>query len=135
MKTLFQNSLLTFSLLTEKQPVLLFEWTDQTKQMDYTNFQLACNAYAGFAWQYQAKHLLVDTRHFHFHLPKEFEAWRETQLNPRYESLGVKKFAYVTPPEWLSLMKDIPGQTGKFATRHFTSAPDAMQWLNADDHE
>jgi hypothetical protein len=129
-KPLFINSLYSFHLIDEKPRVLLFEWTDKTKKMDYEDFQSACNNYAGFAWQYQVKHLLVDTCKFHFQLPEDFGIWREEQLNPRYYELGVLKFAYITKPEFIHYMKDIPAENGKFETRNFTSAKEALNWLN-----
>ena len=130
MTTLFQHTLYGFYLLNEKQPILFFDWTAKTQEMDYEDFKTACNNYAGFAWQYQAKHLLVDTRNFHFQLPPGFTGWREDQLNPRYYQLGVLKFAYITKPEFIEWMKDIPAENGKFETKHFTSVTDAMNWLN-----
>lgn len=130
MKILFQNSLYSFHLLDEKTPTIRFDWTDKTKEMTYEDFQSACNNYAGFAWQYQAKHLLVDTRNFHFQLPKDFTIWREEQLNPRYYQLGLLKFAYITKPEFLQFMKYIPAENGKFETRNFTSTEIALCWLN-----
>ncbi len=130
MITLFQNSLCSFHLLAENPSIIRFDWTDNTQEMSYEDFKTACNNYAGFAWQYQAKHLLVDTRHFHFQLPPDFVTWREEQLNPRYYQLGVLKFAYVTKPEFIQLMKDIPAENGKFETRNFTSTAAAIDWLN-----
>lgn len=130
MTSLFKNSLYSFSLLNEKQPVLFFEWTDKTAEMSYEDFQASCHNYAGFAWQYQAKHLLVDTCNFNFQLPVSFINWREEELNPRYYSLGVKKFAYITEPAYLAFMKDIPAMEGKFETRNFSSKQEAINWLN-----
>ncbi|TAE83710.1 MAG: hypothetical protein EAY81_08295 [Bacteroidetes bacterium] len=130
MITLFQNSLYRFSLLNEKQQVLFFDWTAKTKEMSYEDFQAACHNFAGFAWQYQSTHLLVDTCNFHLQLPAEFPVWREEQLNPRYYKLGVLKFAYITKPEFIGWMKDIPAENGKFETKNFTSVADAVNWLN-----
>ena len=130
MKILFQNSLYSFTLLNEKNPIILFEWTDKTSTMSYEDFQESCNNYAGFAWQYKAKHLMVDTANFNFQLPKDFPIWREEILNPRYYSLGVEKFVYLTKPELIEFMKDIPAENGKFETRNFVSKEDAINWLN-----
>jgi hypothetical protein len=130
MKLLFKNSLYSFHLLDEQKPVLFFDWTNFTKDMSYADFQEACHNYAGFAWQYQVKHLLVDTRIFHFQLPENFIAWREEELNPRYYSLAVKKFAYITTVDMLPYMKNIAAVDGKFETKNFISFEDAMQWLN-----
>lgn len=129
MTILFQNSLYSFHLLQEKKPIILFEWTDKTKKMNYEDFQGACNNYAGFAWQYQAKHLLVDTCNFHFQLPSDFAIWREEQLNPRYYQLGVLKFAYITKPDFLQSMKGIRSENGKFETKNFVSTNEALNWL------
>lgn len=131
MKHIFKNSLYSFHLLNEKHPVLHFDWTTKTAKMNYEDFQEACNNYAGFAWQYQAKHLLVDTCNFQFQLPEDFTIWREQQLNPRYYSLGVLKFAYITKPEFIQYMKDIPAERNKFETQNFTSFQVAINWLNS----
>jgi hypothetical protein len=130
MTILFENALYRFLLLHEKVPVIRFDWTEKTRDMDYEDFQESCHNYAGFAWQYQAKHLLVDTSHFYFQLPTEFLHWREEQLNPRYDQLGVRKFAYIARPEIIGLMKDIPGDEHRFETRNFISGETALQWLN-----
>jgi len=129
MKELFKNSLYSFHLLDEDVFIIRFDWTDKSKEMTYEEFQAACSNYAGFAWQYQAKHLLVNTCNFHVKLPDEFPLWREEQLNPRYYSLGVEKFAYVTKPELIHYMNDIPAESGKFETRNFTSTDEAINWL------
>lgn len=133
MKNLFEHSLYSFQLIEETNAIIQFDWTTNSKEMDYEDFQIACTSYAGFAWEYQAKHLLVDTRNFQFQLPAEFEIWREKELNPRYYKLGVLKFAYVTKPEYLPFVKDIPAQPGKFETRNFTSIPEALLWLNQSE--
>jgi hypothetical protein len=132
MITLFSNSLYSFHLLDVAQPVILFDWTDKNAEMSYEDFQSACHNYAGFAWQYQCRHLLVDTRAFVYQLPPQFGEWREKELNPRYYQLGVLKFAYITRPELISIMKDLPGEDGRFETRHFISQREALRWLNQD---
>lgn len=130
MKLLFKNQLYSFHLLDEEKAILFFDWTDKTTAMSYEDFQAACHNYAGFAWQYQSKHLLVDTTRFHFQLPPNFTTWRAEQLNPRYYQLGVLKFAYITKPELLQFMKDIPAENGTFETRNFITRKEAVNWLN-----
>lgn len=129
MKKLVQHSLYSFSLIEAEKAILFFDWTTQTSEMKYEDFQAACNNFAGFAWQYKTLHLLVDTRNFNFQLPPDFLEWREQQLNPRYYSLGVRKFAYITLPENSAYMKDIPAEGEKFETRNFVSEQEALTWL------
>lgn len=131
MNMIFENSLYSFQLLEEEKPTLLFSWTDKTIEMTFETFQTACHNFAGFAWQYQAKHLLVDTQNFNFQLPEEFSTWRETELNPRYYQLGVKKFAHLTKPAFLAFMKDIPAEKGRFETRNFDDFTKAITWISS----
>jgi hypothetical protein len=129
---IFENSLYRFHLLAATVPVIRFDWTEKTHEMSYEDFQESCHNYAGFAWQYQSKHLWVDTRSFYFQLPPEFLIWREDQLNPRYDQLGVRKFAYTVRPEAMAFMKDSPGDERRFETRHFISDEAAFLWLNEE---
>ncbi len=130
MDKLFENSLYSFSIIRNERNILFFDWTHQTSEMNYEDFQEACNNFAGFAWQYGTLYLLVDTRKFSFRLPADFEQWREQELNPRYYSLGIRKFAYITTPEHITDRKDSPAQDGKFETRNFVTEQDALTWLN-----
>jgi hypothetical protein len=130
MYSLFKNSLYSFSLISGSKPIIFFDWTDKSVNMSYEDFQESCHNYAGFAWQYKAKHLLVNTCNFQFQLPPDFPVWREEILNPRYYELGVQKFAYVTKPGLLAYMKDIEAIPGKFETRNFENIDGALKWLN-----
>lgn len=130
MYNLFWNSLYSFHLVDGKHPILFFDWTVKTSGMNYENFQAACNNFAGFAWEYKSKHLLIDTCRFEFQLPIEFTVWREEKLNPRYYKLGVQKFVCITTHQLLTYTKDIRSENGKFETLNFTTFQEAINWLN-----
>jgi hypothetical protein len=97
--------------------------------MMFEDFQSACHNFAGFSWQHQARHLLVDTHNFTCPLPSEFPVWREKELNPRYHALGVLKFAYLIHPDGLPALKDLREENGTFETRYFGDFSAALQWL------
>ncbi len=130
MKILHSHPLYTFHLIEDPRPILKFEWSEDLSQLNYRDFQAFCHNFAGFAWQHQVKHLLVDTTNFSFILPEEFQEWREKELNPRYQALGVTKFAYMIMPEYFHMMNDIPAKLGSFETRHFIEERQSIIWLN-----
>jgi hypothetical protein len=125
---LYSHSLYQFTLLDNN--ILKNEWTEKTANMNLEDFQEAVQNHAGFAIEHRSLNLLVDTRNFKFTVPEENNAWSENELNPRYHKLGVKKFAMILPAEYLSYVKDIPTQDGKFATRYFADYNEAVDWLS-----
>jgi hypothetical protein len=126
--TLYSHSLYQFTLLDNN--ILKNEWTEKTETMTLEDFQEAVQNHAGFVIEHHCLNLLVDTRNFKFTVPEENSAWSEKELNPRYHKLGVKKFAFIMPAEYLSYVKDIPAQDGKFATRYFADENQAVAWLS-----
>lgn len=129
--TLYTHPYYSFRLLPGIPTILHFGWEEAHSSMRYEDFQEACHNYAGFAWEHRARHLLVDVRNFQLNLPAGFEAWREEALNPRYDRLGVRRFAYLALPEHLPFMPDVPGNAVRFETRAFADEAAAQAWLRS----
>jgi hypothetical protein len=125
--TLYSHSLYQFTLLDNN--ILKNEWTEKTETMTLEDFQEAVQNHAGFAIEHRSLNLLVDTRNFKYTLPEENNTWTEKELNPRYNKLGVKKFAMIMKAEYLSYVTNISAQDGKFATRYFADENEALAWL------
>ena len=125
---LYSHSLYQLSLLDNN--ILKNEWTEKTENMTLEDFQEAVQNHAGFVIEHGSLNHLVDTRNFRYTIPQENTAWTEKELNPRYHKLGVKKFAFVMPAEYMSYVTDIPAQDGKFASRYFADYDEALAWLS-----
>jgi L-asparaginase/Glu-tRNA(Gln) amidotransferase subunit D len=126
--TLYSHSLYQFTLLDNN--ILKNVWTEKTQTMTLEDFQEATQNHAGFVIEHSSLNLLVDTRNFKYRVPEENTAWTEKELNPRYHNIGVKKFAFIMPVEYLAYVKDTPSQDGKFATRYFADENEALTWLS-----
>ncbi len=103
-------------------------WTAATAGMTADDFKEALATFAGLAEERDTPGLLVDVRQFGFQMTPDLGEWRVTDIVPRYNAAGVKRFAYVfptgaeTPPE-----SQYPGED--FQTGYFTSTGDARAWL------
>jgi len=118
--------------LLEGPQVLEFQWKPAHTQMDYNQFKEACSNYAGWAFQYQTRRLLIDTRNFGISLPEDYTAYREEQHYPRFHALGVQKIAFLVPEEWLSTDGKEGAKNGTFIERSFADRTMAIEWLQAD---
>lgn len=125
---LFENSLYYFTLM-EDETILRFDWTDETHNMNYEDFQEACSNYAGYAIENKTLLFLIDTRNFQYELPADYDEWRQSDLNPRYHRLGMKKHAYLMPSEYVAHAEDITPEDGTFVTRFFDDEQAALDWL------
>jgi|688.fasta_scaffold25474_3 hypothetical protein len=126
--TLYSHSLYQFTLLDNN--ILKNEWKEKTETMTLEDFQEAVQNHAGFVIEHRCLNLLVDTRNFKYTIPEENNEWTEKELNPRYHKLGVKKFAFIMPAEYLAYVKDTPAKDGKFASRYFADENEAVAWLS-----
>ncbi|MEL6256198.1 MAG: STAS/SEC14 domain-containing protein, partial [Bacteroidota bacterium] len=89
----------------------------------------ACCNYAGYAFEYQAKRLLIDTSNFQFQMPADFEQWRDDHHYPRLWKLGVEKMAFLMPESVMAFVEDKAAEFGKFPVRYFVQEGEAMEWL------
>jgi hypothetical protein len=124
-----EDSLFTFEL----QPatgVLRLVWTEKTANMTDEEFKRALSLYADYASKHRTTGLLVDVRNFHHHPGPEIGKWRSEEIVPRYETAGVKKFAYVIGPDAAMPPPRSRMETKEaFETRHFRTTEDAEKWL------
>ena len=109
--------------------VLHFGWKDAHEDMSEEDFREACSVYAGYAFEYNALLLLVDTRNFVFNVTEGYLTWQQNHHFPRFYKLGVKRKAYIMIPEHMAYVKDRPAEEGKLAIRYFTDPIAAEAWL------
>ena len=128
---LHQNEFLTLSLEPDTH-VLRIDWTDDTGGMSDADFRDALDRFAGFAAEHTTPNLLVDVRQFKFDVPEETGAWRQAEITPRYNSAGVRKFAYILPGA-APLPPEAPADANaggdRFATRFFHDEEAAKVWF------
>jgi hypothetical protein len=113
---------------------LELKWLPETREATEEDARSSMETFAAEAVNRRPNTLIVDTTEFFYRFGEGFEEWRETNIIPRYNASGVKKFAFVMSP-------DYPGQTvesgleptieGKmaFPTGWFRTRERAYEWL------
>ena len=78
---------------------------------------------------------LVDMAEIEHTPSDDFEAWRQSQIIPRYNAAGVKKFAFLLPPGAPTTVENgtKPAVEGKanFPTGYFATREQALKWLES----
>lgn len=116
---IFENSVYSINF-SESSEAIQFNWKEAHRNMNFEDFQEACNNFLGFGFEYRAKNILIDVRNFQFQLPLEFPEWQRNEHYPRYYKLGIEKVAYVMPEAYLGKAQEIEKEAGKFELRNFS---------------
>jgi hypothetical protein len=105
-------------------------WFDSTAAMTTAQFNTWLQTFADAVAQRPGRAVLVDSTVFRMD-PKQFDpAWRDTNIIPRYNAAGVRRFAFLMPPGMPLIGKE-PAKEGpaKFATGYFGMRQAALDWL------
>lgn len=91
-------------------------------------FKLALEQLAEHVREKAATGTLVDVGTFHFAPTAELDLWRREQIIPKYNSAGLKRFAYLLPSGG-SYRPEGFGDTDEFLTDWFDEPGQARAWL------
>lgn len=106
-------------------------WTEETAEMTGEDFMVWLERFAGFVEAGRYATVLIDARHFRLDPSGLSMDWRDQQIIPRYNTAGVKKFAFVMPPGMPAIGSE-PAMEGPadFPTAYFGELGEALAWLN-----
>ena len=105
-------------------------WYDATEAMTGDEFNLWLSKFADFVEQKHRPGVLVDSTQFRMPLERMDSSWRDKNIIPRYNTAGVKKFAFLMPPGMPAIGSPPASEgPGKFPTGYFGRRADALTWL------
>ncbi len=109
--------------------VLEIRWYDSTSTMSSDEFNQWLSRFATTVENRLRPGVLVDGTSFL--MSDEMDAaWRDANIIPRYNSAGVKRFAFLMPAGMPLIGQDpAPEGPGEFPTGYFGTRQDAMEWL------
>ena len=111
----------------------LIEQRWSTKSMSEQQFRDRIAKLAGLLEQAHVPNVLVDMSEINHSPSGDFESWRQTNIIPRYNAAGVKKFAFLLPASMTGTVENgtEPGVEGsaKFPTGYFHSRERALKWF------
>ncbi len=113
--------------------LLELEWLEGSANMTDDNFKESMKRYAMCAEQLRPGNLLVDVTKFKHSPGANVGAWRDREIIPRYNTAGVRRFAFIVPhgspgtvEQGNSPAQEPPGQ---FPTAYFDDRQDALNWF------
>jgi hypothetical protein len=118
----------------EDAQVLVLEWSEATTNMTDDDFKESMSRYAKLAEEVRPANLLVDVTKFKHSPGADVGAWRDQEIIPRYNSAGVKKFAFVIPSGSPGTVEagtpPAPEPPGRFPTAYFDNRNNALNWFH-----
>lgn len=110
-------------------------WSSATKSMTEQQFRDGISRLAQFLEQAHVQNVLVDMIKIEHTPTDDFDSWRQSQIIPRYNAAGVKKFAFLLPPGATGIVENgaKPAVEGvaKFPTGYFASREQALKWFES----
>ena len=108
-------------------------WYDTTRELDGETFNQWLAGFAGAVEETKRAGVLTDAVVFNMDMGRMDMVWRDTNIIPRYNAAGVKKFAFLMP-EGMPAIGTPPQMEGpaEFPTGYFGRRVDAVAWLVSD---
>ena len=110
--------------------VIEIRWFDSTADLGTKDFQRFLDEFAAQVERTRRRRILTDATQFLMDRHLMDDPWREANIIPRYNSAGVKKFAFLVP-EGVPNVGEEPVLLGpaKYPTGYFTRRNAALDWL------
>jgi hypothetical protein len=108
-------------------------WSEATASMSEEEFRSGVKRLAELIEREKLHNVLVDVARMAYGPRADFEEWRQTNIIPRYNAAGVRKFAFVLPAGATAVVENgvAPAPEGKatFPFGYFGSREAAFAWL------
>lgn len=110
--------------------IIGIDWKESTAAMTDDDMKNELDLFAGYVEEQKAPSIIVDVTRFRHRMSPEVQQWRVKNISTRYSAAGVKRFAFVFPPEaQIPSMMNQSAEGEKFLTLAFNSREEAMAWL------
>lgn len=111
-------------------------WYDSTESMSKSQFQEWLTGFAGGVEQCGRKGILVDAVQFRMNMEFMDGDWRDENIIPRYNAVGVTGFAFLMPQGMPAIGTDpIYEGPAEYPTAYFGTRAEALRWLKTQEKE
>jgi hypothetical protein len=108
-------------------------WSAATKSMSEEQFRAGIERLADLLERERVPNVLIDMVNIVHEPAADFSDWRETNIIPRYNAAGVKKFAFLLPPSAGNTVEKGGGPakegSARFETGYFDSLDGVRKWF------
>jgi hypothetical protein len=119
-----------WGVITEGEGLLELRWLPSTATMTDGAFMATLCLLALEAETKRPRALLIDATEFRHKFTPALDAWRDANVVPRYGSAGVRKFAFLLPPNTGRAGTESMEGTAIFTTRWFADRSEAIRWAS-----
>ncbi len=117
-------------LWDDSSRIIGIDWKESTARMSDEDMKDELRLFAGYVEDKKATGIIVDVTRFRHRMSPEVQQWRVQNISTRYSAAGVKRFAFVFPPEaQIPSMMNQSAEGEKFLTLAFNSRDEAIAWL------
>jgi hypothetical protein len=110
--------------------LLEIRWYDATSELDRDGFNRWLQAFTGVVEQHRRAGILVDATQFRMPPEHMDTVWRDEHIVPRYNSAGVRKFAFLMPAQMPAVgSPPAPEGPAAYPTAYFARRREAIAWL------
>ena len=108
-------------------------WSEATASMTEAQFRKGVERLAGLIERERLPNAIVDVIKMGYRPAADFEEWRQTNIIPRYNAAGVRKFAFIYPSSYTGTVENgvSPAPEGKatFPFGYFGTRDGMFAWL------
>lgn len=110
-------------------------WSEATTLLTEEQFRAGVERLAELIEREHLPNAIVDVVKMAYRPAPDFEQWRQSEIIPRYNAAGVRKFAFIYPSGYTATVENgvSPASEGKaeFPFGYFSSREGAFAWLTA----
>jgi hypothetical protein len=120
----------------ERWHTLELSWLASTSEMSDAGFKETLELFAAAGERVKPAYMIIDATEFQHQMGDGALEWRDREIIPRYNSAGVKRFAFLWPEGTPGTVESggtpKPEGSANFPTGWFTGRERAYQWLTQD---
>lgn len=119
-----------FKEVTFQDNILTLTWLENTENLTDELFKNEALEFKEAVRKHTPESIIVDMRDFNYILSEDLLNWRNKNIIPVYNEIGLQKFAFI-----VNNIKNSPKPNSKnnddtFETEYFDNVKEAVIWLN-----
>ena len=120
----------------ERWRTLELSWLPSTSEVSDEGFKETLELFAAEGERVKPTYMIIDATDFRHELGDGVLEWRDREIIPRYNSAGVRKFAFLWPEDTPGTVETggtpKPEGSANFPTGWFTGREHAYRWLTEE---
>lgn len=132
METIYESDFQRYKI-DKRNNFLQADWFEKSEEMSDDDFKNEMEKELEYVERFNIENYLIDTLNFRFIINPDLQAWADTHINTKLDTLGLKKLAYVVSQDYiaqLSITQTMSESVKQnYQTRFFASFEEAKTWL------